>query len=296
MEYTVSRDQLSTLGLTLPRRARTAHKGDFGRVFILAGCEGYTGAPVLAANAAVRSGAGLVFLGVPRDIYPIVAVKCDAAMPFPLPEEWEPLLQKAQGCDVALIGPGLGRSPEAEQRALALLSQLECPVVLDADGINALSGHIDILDKRSAPTVLTPHEGEFQRLTGCSLPIRDRLAAARNFALAHNCVLVLKGHRTVTAAPEGDCYVNTTGNPGMAKGGSGDVLAGLTAGLLAQKQLAGLGAARTAALAVYLHGRAGDLCAQTLGEYAMTPGDLLRALPQAMLESECEIPNQIMEV
>ena len=205
----------------LPRRPRAAHKGDFGRVFILAGSVGYTGAPVLAASAAVRTGAGLVYLGVPRDIYPIVAVKCTEAMPFPLPGDYNAILEKAKSCDVALIGPGLGRAPETEQLILNLLRDLEIPVVLDADGINAVSGHIDSLDSRSAPTVLTPHDGEFRRLTGCALPIPDRLAAARDFAKDHNCVLVLKGHGTVTASPDGLCRVNTTGNPGMAKGGSG---------------------------------------------------------------------------
>lgn len=265
----------------LPRRPRAAHKGDFGKVFVLAGSVGYTGAPVLAANAAVRAGAGLVYLGVPKEIWPIMAVKCTEAMPFPLPEDYDALLEKARSCDAALIGPGLGRAPETETLVLRLLADLPIPVVLDADGINALSGHIDVLDKRSAPTVLTPHDGEFSRLTGCDLPIRDRLAAARDFAKAHNCVLVLKGHGTVTAAPDGLCSVNTTGNPGMAKGGSGDVLAGIVAALLAQKPLNGpyTGAAELAAAGVCYHGMAGDRAAERLGEYGMTPSDLLLELP-----------------
>ena len=140
----------------LPSRPVDGHKGDFGKLFLLAGSEGYTGAPNLAARAALRTGAGLVFLGVPREIYPILAVKCDEAMPFPLPEKYEEILEKARGCDVALIGPGLGRHPKTEKLVRALLEDLDIPVVLDADGINALCGHIDILDKRSAPTVLTP--------------------------------------------------------------------------------------------------------------------------------------------
>ena len=271
----------------LPLRPRAAHKGDFGKIFILAGSEGYTGAPVLAARAALRTGAGLVYLGVPRDIYPIVAVKCDEAMPVPLPEDCAAVLDRARGCDAALIGPGLGRSPEAEGLVLSLLAGLECPVVLDADGINALCGHIDILDKRSAPTVLTPHEGEFARLTGAALPIRNRLDAARDFARAHRCVLVLKGRGTVTAAPGGSVCLNASGNPGMAKGGSGDVLAGMTAALLGQKHLRGegrMGPAELAALAVCLHGLAGDRCARRMGEYAMLPGDLIEALPQVLGE------------
>ena len=259
----------------LPRRRRTAHKGDFGRVFVLAGSEGYTGAPVLAANAAVRTGAGLVFLGVPRNIYPIVAVKCDEAMPFPLPERYEAILEKARGCDIALIGPGLGRAPETEELVRRLLGDLEIPVVLDADGINALAGHIDILDKRSALTVLTPHEGEFHRLTGCELPVRDRLTAARDFAKAHRCVLVLKGHGTVTAAPEGRAWICGAGNPGMAKGGSGDVLGGMILSLLGQ----GIPPRRAVPAAVYLHGRAGDLAARDLGQAGMTPADMIKQIP-----------------
>ena len=271
----------------LPRRPLTAHKGDFGKIFILAGSEGYTGAPVLAARAALRTGAGLVYLGVPREIYPIVAVKCDEAMPFPLPEDYNAILEKARGCDVALIGPGLGRAPEVESLVLRLLAELEVPVVLDADGINAVAGHIDVLDKRSAPTVLTPHEGEFARLIGCALPVRDRLAAARDFARAHGCVLVLKGHGTVTAATDGSAWINASGNPGMAKGGSGDVLAGMIAALLGQKHLrrerrAGDNIPELAADAVLYHGQAGDACAAKFGEYAMLPADLIEAIPEVL--------------
>ena len=278
--------------LNLPRRRATAHKGDFGKVFILAGSVGYTGAPVFAASAAVRTGSGLVYLGVPSSIYPIVAMKCDEAMPFPLPEEYDRILEKAQSCDVALVGPGLGRAPETESLVHRLLADLTIPVVLDADGINALQGHIDILDKRSALTVLTPHDGEFQRISGCSLPIRDRLSAAREFAKTHRCVLVLKGHGTVTASPDGRCFINTTGNPGMAKGGSGDVLAGMIVSLLGQKQFwpdpHNLDPHRTQliAWAVFFHGQAGDRCAGELGEYGMTPSDMLAAIPNVLKEHE----------
>lgn len=271
----------------LPRRPRNAHKGDFGKLFILAGSEGYTGAPVLAARAALRTGTGLVYLGVPREIYPIAAVKCDEAMPFPLPEDYGAILEKARSCDAALIGPGLGRTPERSRLVLSLLSDLTIPVVLDADGINALSGHIDVLDRRTALTVLTPHEGEFARLTGCALPIKNRIAAAQEFAGAHGCILVLKGQGTVTAAPDGSACINATGNPGMAKGGSGDVLAGMIAALLGQKHLRREDRDNTPELvqtAVCFHGMAGDRCAQKLGEYAMLPTDLIEALPQVLRE------------
>lgn len=274
----------------LRRRPRTAHKGDFGKVFVLAGSEGYTGAPVLASRAAVRMGAGLVFLGVPRNVYPIVAVKCDEAMPFPLPEDEQAVLDKARSCDVALIGPGLGRSEQSDALVRTLLRELEIPVVLDADGINALSGHIDILDQRTAPTILTPHDGEFQRLTGCTLPIADRLNTARDFAKTHGCVLVLKGHCTVTAAPDGRAILNGTGNPGMAKGGCGDVLAGMLAGYLGQKHLHGPHAHLMEQVAgvVFYHGKVGDRCAQALGEYGMTPSDMVADLPAFLKTQEEE--------
>ena len=275
-------------GVSLPKRKPNTHKGDYGKMFLLAGSEGYTGAPVLAASAAVRSGAGLVFLGVPREIYPIVAVKCSSAMPFPLPERYGEILEKARSCDAALIGPGLGRAPKTEKLVRSLLEDLEIPVVLDADGINALAGHMDILDRRKALTVLTPHDGEFARLTGTALPIQDRLAAAQSFARDHHCILVLKGHRTITAAPDGKAWINISGNPGMAKGGSGDVLAGMIASFLGQKQLmqSGRRTAEWVAGAVWFHGSAGDKAAQKFGEYGMTPEDLIGCIPETLKERE----------
>ena len=267
----------------LPRRRREAHKGDFGRVYIMAGSVGYTGAAVFAANAAVRTGSGLVYLGVPREVWTVAAVKCDEAMPHPLPEDAHEILSRMSACDGVLIGPGLGREERTGELVRTLVSQLDVPLVLDADGLNAVADYGQLLDGRTAPTILTPHEGEFARLTGAQLPIKDRVRAAADFAAAHRCVLVLKGHRTVTAAPDGRVWVNTSGNPGMAKGGSGDVLAGMILSLLGQ----GFSPAESAAMAVWLHGRAGDLCAQELGEYAMRPTDLLGCLPKALMELEC---------
>lgn len=262
----------------LPCRRREAHKGDFGRVYIWAGSIGYTGAPVFAANAAVRTGSGLVFLGVPQAVWSVVAARCSEAMPHPVPMRKEELLERMQRCDAVLAGPGLGL--DVSETVRDIVPKLERPLVLDADGLNVLAGHVELLNGRTAPTVLTPHEGEFARLTGCGLPVADRTAAASEFAAAHNCVMVLKGYRTVTAAPDGRVWINTTGNPGMAKGGSGDVLAGMIVSLIGQ----GFPAAESAAMAVWLHGRAGDLAAQRLGEYSMTPTDLLEHLPYAMME------------
>ena len=272
----------------LPRRPAAAHKGDFGKVFILAGSEGYTGAPVLAAKAAARMGAGLVYLYVPREIYPIVAVKCDEPMVFPLPEQDEEVLRRARECDVALIGPGLGRSQRAARLCGLLLEELDIPVVLDADGINLTAGHIDRLKRRGAPTILTPHEGEFRRLTGCELPLPDRQAAARRSAREWGCTVVLKGHATVTAAPGGKGWICGAGNPGMARGGSGDVLAGMIAGLLGQKHLSRSweDLPELTAWAVYYHAQAGDRCADEMGEYAMLPSQLLDSLPQVLREHQ----------
>ena len=264
--------------LHLRRRPVDGHKGDFGRVFILAGSRGYTGAAALCARAAVRGGAGLVTVAVPEDVYPIVAVKCDEAMVQPWPEDDGELVEQAKGCDAALIGPGLGQGERAERLVLKLMKELTCPVILDADGLNLISRHINILDEREPmTTTLTPHDGEFARLSGCELPIRDRLGTARAFAERHHCILALKGHRTITTAG-GACLINSTGNPGMAKGGSGDALAGLMAALTAQK------AADPSVLAVWLHGRAGDLAAEDKGEYGMTPSDLIEQIPYAIKE------------
>lgn len=273
----------------LPRRPLDAHKGDFGRCAILGGSVGYTGAPVLAAQAAVRSGAGLVSLGVPAPVWPVAAAKLDEAMPYPLPagkegqfslEAGEAVHSRLADAGVCLIGPGLGRGNGVAAVVRHLLGEIHIPVVLDADGINALEGHIDVLDARQGlHTVLTPHDGEFARLGG-DLSDGDRLGAARRFAVEHSCCLVLKGHRTITAFPDGTAYINTTGNPGMAKGGSGDVLAGVILSLLGQ----GLPARQAVPMAVWLHGAAGDLCAEEIGEYGMTPTDVVAALPRVLKE------------
>ena len=265
--------------ILLPRRPLDSHKGDFGRLFILAGSRGYTGAAALCARAAVRGGAGLTTLAVPEDVYPILAAKCcDEAIVWPWPEDDEAVLEKARGCTAAVIGPGLGQGERAERLVLRLMKELSCPIILDADGLNLISRHINILDEREPmTTVLTPHDGEFARLSGCELPIRDRLGTARAFAEQHHCILVLKGFRTITTAG-GGCLINSTGNPGMAKGGSGDALAGLMGALTAQK------VTDPSVLAVWLHGRAGDLAAEDKGEYGMTPSDLIEQIPYAIKE------------
>lgn len=264
----------------LPQREQDSHKGDYGKLLIVAGSEGYTGAPVFAAEGALRSGAGLVYLGVPRDVYPIVAARCSSAMPFPLPDNPEQLVERARSCDVVLAGPGMGRSPRAQQIVFRLMEDIEGPLVLDADGLNALEGQTQRLRTRTGLTVLTPHDGEFARLAGCSLPLNDRVEQAAELAQDTGCVVVLKGHETLTVDPQGRVWRNTTGNPGMAKGGSGDILAGMIASLLGQKQLTGCVSCpgELVAWAVYLHGAAGDAAAAQYGEYGMLPDDTLAAV------------------
>lgn len=268
---------------SLPRRDPEGHKGTFGKVLCVCGSVGYTGAPIFAGRGAVRTGSGLVFLAVPESVWPVAAVKSDEAMPFPMPEAEgrlsllaeEPIRRRAESCDAVLIGCGLGRGWQTDALVRNLLT-IEKPLVLDADGLNALSGHEELLQKRAAPTILTPHEGEFLRLGGGLSAGREAAAAA--FSEKYGVYLVLKGHRTVVAAPDGRLAVNGTGNSGMAKGGSGDVLAGMILSLLGQ----GCEAFAACCAGVWLHGRAGDLAAADKGERGMTPTDLLEQIPYAM--------------
>ena len=268
----------------LPRRDPEGHKGDFGKVLCICGSVGYTGAPIFASRAAVRTGAGLVLLGVPQSVCPVAAVKSDEAMPFPLPETAdgklsllaeEPIRQRAAGCDAVLLGCGLGRDWQTDTLVQDLLN-MEKPLVLDADGLNAISENAELLQKRPAVTVLTPHEGEFLRLGGDLS--RGREAAAAAFSQKYGVYLILKGHRTLIADPEGRLAENNTGNCGMAKGGSGDVLAGMLLSLLGQ----GCETFDACCAAVWLHGRAGDLAAADKGERSMTPTDLLEQIPYAL--------------
>ena len=272
----------------MPCRDPDGHKGTFGKVYLLGGSVGYTGAPVLCAGGAVRSGCGLVFLGVPESVWPAAAAKCLCAMPHPLAEKdgrlalaaGAEIRRRAEGCDAVAIGCGLGRGEDGDALVRELLA-LDEPLVLDADGINALEGHIDTLSRRRGRvTVLTPHEGELARIGGDMAASREAGAAA--FAAAHGVYLVRKGRRTVVAAPDGRLAVNTTGNDGMAKGGSGDVLTGLLTGLLAQ----GMEPFAACCAAVWLHGRAGDLAAEEKGHRGMTPADMIEMLPYALKEVE----------
>lgn len=269
-------------GLVLERDPGT-HKGDYGHALILAGSPGKAGAAILAARAAVRSGAGLVTAAVPEPILDVVDLGSIESMTLPL-RSLDQVLEAVEGKSVLAMGPGLGQERETVEAIRRIALEVPLPLVLDADGINAFGGRAADLAGRSAETVLTPHPGELGRLLGIptSEVQDDRLAAARRAAVEAEAVVVLKGHRTLVATPGGEVHVNPTGNPGMASGGTGDVLTGLIAGLLAQ----GLGALDAARLGVYLHGLAGDLAAARTGESALAAGDLLTYLPAAFLELE----------
>lgn len=267
----------------LPDRNPWGHKGNFGKLLLLCGSRGYTGAAFFAAMGALRSGAGLVFLGVPESIYGIEAVKLNEPVIFPLPDAGGRLsadavpeiLTRLPQMDAVLVGPGLGQSEGTLAVVRVVLEKAECPVVVDADGINVLSAHRDLLRGRKSPTILTPHDGEFARLGG--VMGEDRMAAAAALAEELGCVVLLKGHETcITDGTDG--YLNPTGNPGMAVGGSGDVLAGVITALLG----AGLPPLEAAACGAWLHGAAGDRCAAELGQYGMLPTDMLSALPRLM--------------
>lgn len=267
----------------LPDRNPWGHKGNFGKLLLLCGSRGYTGAAFFAAMGALRAGAGLVFLGVPESIYGIEAVKLNEPVIFPLPDAGGRLsadavpeiLTRFPQMDAVLVGPGLGQSEGTLAVVRAVLEKAECPVVVDADGINVLSAHRDLLRGRKSPTILTPHDGEFARLGG--VIGEDRMAAAAALAEELGCTVLLKGHETcITDGTDG--YLNPTGNPGMAVGGSGDVLAGVITALLG----AGLPPLEAAACGAWLHGAAGDRCAAELGQYGMLPTDMLSALPRLM--------------
>lgn len=265
----------------LPDRPLDAHKGDFGRILLLCGSRGYTGAAYFAAMGALRCGAGLVYLGVPESIYAIEAVKLAESVVFPLPDE-EGMLSEAaaadvisrlSGMDAVLIGCGLGCNAGTLAVLEAVLTSFHGPVIVDADGINLLAAHKDILRGRTGVTILTPHAGEFSRLGYSGSRIQSAVLAAGEL----ECILLLKGHETVIT-DGATVYINTTGNPGMATGGSGDVLAGMIAALVGQ----GIDPLQATAAAAWLHGKAGDICAGLLGQYGMLPSDMLCVLPRLM--------------
>lgn len=276
--------------LWLPRRRPDAHKGDCGRVVVLAGSVGLTGAATLCASAAVRAGAGLVTVGVPSSLNDILEVKLTEAMTVPLPEVRRhrclslrargEILRLVERADAVALGPGVGTHREAVELVHRLLADIPVPLVLDADGLNALTGRPDLLKARPASTVITPHPGEFGRLTGrpVSELRADPIGCARAFAASYGAVVALKGAPTVVADPSGVVSVNPTGNAGMATGGAGDALTGVIVALIGQ----GLSPEVAARLGVYLHGAAGDLVRDRAGEIGLAAGDLVEGVPEVV--------------
>ena len=267
----------------LPDRDKAAHKGNFGKLLLICGSQNCTGAAALATMGALRSGAGLVYLAVADCIYEIEAIKltepvicpfpsCDGKLSKEAVEALQPLLNKV---DVVLVGPGLGVSAGTQLVVRAVLESFDGPVIIDADGINVLHAHKDILRRRTGTTILTPHEGEFLRFGGSLTS--GRIAGAREMAYDLGSIIVLKGHETVITDGS-TVYLNTTGNPGMATGGSGDVLAGIITGLVGQN----IDPLKAAAAGAWLHGAAGDICAETIGQYGLLPTDMLSVLPKLL--------------
>ncbi|MDD5173999.1 MAG: NAD(P)H-hydrate dehydratase [Candidatus Omnitrophica bacterium] len=274
---------------SFPKRPADAGKKDFGHVLVIAGSGGYTGAAYLTSQAAILSGSGLVTLAVGKSIYPIMAQKLTEVMVKPFFETRDyslsllaekELLNFSEKCTCAAIGPGISRNKETQTLVRNLLGKIDKPVILDADGINAFAGHVDSLKKATAPLILTPHIGEMARLLerDADEVNNKRKDIALEFAHQYNVVLVLKGHETIVAAPDGALYVNATGNVGMATGGTGDILTGMIASFTGQ----GMDAFNAAAAGVYLRGKAGDLAVMDKGVLSLIATDLLDKLPAVL--------------
>jgi NAD(P)H-hydrate epimerase len=278
----------------LPKRKPDGHKGDFGYLLIVAGSTGLTGAAELAAKASMRSGCGMVRVACPSSTLPVLAAKLTEIMTHPLPDVAKrgalalrglgEIRQLALNYDALALGPGLGRHHETIELVKRFVADNEKPIVIDADGLYAVGPDSKALRDSRAAMVLTPHAGEYKRLYGTEAPIDifERFKAAQLYAKEFNVTLLLKGSPTIVATPDGECYLNPTGNSGMAKGGSGDVLTGIIASLLAQ----GLSTKDAAICGAYLHGLAGDFAADALTQRAMTAGDIIDFLPGAFSSLE----------
>ncbi|MBO5008094.1 MAG: NAD(P)H-hydrate dehydratase [Clostridia bacterium] len=279
----------------LPQRESATHKGSYGRVYVLAGSVGLTGAAIMACNAVLKCGAGLITLGCARELNTIFEISLREVMTKPLPSEngiinaqnTAEICADAANADVCLIGPGLGRSQSINQIIMNILSMEDTPCVIDADGLNAIADDISVLRGHKSELILTPHIGEFARLTGLSAEeiLKDPCAAAADFAKEYRVTLVLKSHRTVIADPHGNVCVNLLGNPGMATGGTGDVLSGTITSFAAQ----GKGMDNAAVMGVYLHSLAADMASYDKGEYSLTPTDIVEYLPYAVKYTQKEM-------
>ena len=291
----VNRTTAAQAAQWIPRRPPSSHKGSYGRVLVVAGSTGMTGAAALASEAALRAGAGLVTLAIPKHLNPILEGLLPEVMTLPLAKTdtgslaasaTSTILEFAEKTkSILAIGPGLSQHPETVSLVHQLIrenreSGLALRMVIDADGLNALAQAKKSLSLLNGEAVLTPHPGEMARLTNTAVPIleKDRISTAQQFASEHGVTLVFKGAPTVTSDPNGNLWVNSTGNPGMATGGMGDVLTGVISGLMAQ----GIPSESAATLGVYLHGLAGDIAAERSGMHGLIASDVLKAVPEAI--------------
>ena len=286
----------SEVGKRLPDRAPAGHKGTFGRVLVVAGSPGMTGAAILCGRAALRAGAGLVEMAIPASIAPVIQTAIPEATTVVLDEadgdldvekSWEALQPAIERADAMAIGPGLSRERGALELVRAVVRTAAVPIVLDADAVYALIGHEDLFSTRARAWLLTPHLGEFRALTGLSSESieRDPFGVVQRYARAHDCHLLLKGRPTVIGRPDGSLVVNPTGNTGLATGGSGDVLTGLITGLAA----GGVSIDDAAIGGAYTHGWAADRWTETYAERSLTPSDVLNDIPEMLKEIEREV-------
>jgi hydroxyethylthiazole kinase-like uncharacterized protein yjeF len=295
--FLIDPDELD-MRLLNPRPAQS-HKGDYGHLFVLAGSPGKTGAAAMVCSGALRIGAGLVTLGIPASLNPILEAKLTEAMTAPLPDAGsgyltadavEMIHQLLGGKTALALGPGISTELLVQEVIVKLIPETTLPLVIDADGITALLSRLEILKQFRGSVILTPHPGEMARLAGITTQEvqADRIGVAKSCAAACDAIIVLKGNRTVIATPDQEVYINPTGNPGMASGGTGDVLTGMIGGLLAQ----GLSPLEAAKWGVFLHGRAGDLVAQEIGEISLIASDIIDYLPDALAEVKARANRQ----
>ena len=272
----------------IARRKRITHKGDYGRVFVLAGSRGLTGAAAMVCSAAMRAGSGLVFLGIPASLNPILEVKLTEPMTVPLDETPEgtvafsalpKVLEQLSRCTNAIIGPGLSTHPETARLVEAILQQAKVPLLIDADGLNCLQGKTDLLRRYPAPLIITPHPGEMSRLTGLEAQhiLENSWEVAADFAKENGVIVILKSAETVIADADGSLYINIAGDAGMATGGMGDVLSGVVASLVGQ----GLKPVHAAKLGTFVHGIAGEMGVQEKGQLSLIASDVVELLPAA---------------
>lgn len=272
----------------IPKRPENSNKSDYGKVFVVAGSVGMTGAAYLCSQAALRAGSGLVVCGIPEFLNQIMEIKLTEAMTLPLSETKDhslslkaknKILDFSKKCDSIAIGPGLGQNKETQKLVKDLILKIEKPIVLDADGINALNGDIEIFKKRKNRTVITPHPGEMSRLIKKEIKYiqSNRENIARNLAKTTGIIVCLKGYKTVVASQSGEIYINRTGNSGMASGGTGDVLTGIITSFIGQ----GMDDFSATVVSVYLHGLAGDIAADKKGKFGLIASDIIEHLPEA---------------